>query len=293
MKRFALITNFNIYDKAKTAMQVAEKLTECGAEVLIPSVNKDRIFRMHKHRREYTYLPIDETYAEADCIVVLGGDGSILEAARKAAPLDKPVLGVNMGHLGYMAELEVADLDKLSQVIAGNYEIDERTMLSVTTYTQSGTKKAESFALNDAVISNGSVARIVDVELYEGGEHVSDYRADGMIVSTPTGSTAYSMSAGGPITDPRLHCMLVTPICPHSLTARPLIFRDDAVLEIKNTCQREKMLYLTVDGRINFEIYRGDVVRITRSAMTTKLIRIRAGGFYNRLQQKMIPTTRG
>jgi NAD+ kinase len=87
--------------------------------------------------------------------------------------------------------------------------------------------------------------------------------------------------------------MLVTPICPHSLTARPLIFRDDAVLEIRNTCQREKMLYLTLDGRINFEIYRGDVVRITRSAMTTKLVRVRAGGFYNRLTQKMIPTTRG
>lgn len=288
MKRFALITNFNIYDKAKAAMQVAEGLLECGAEVLIPSVNKDRIFRMHKNRREYSYLSTEEAYANADCIVVLGGDGSILDAARKAAPLNKPLLGVNMGHLGYMAELEIADLDKLKKVIAGEYEIDERSMLSVTTYTQSGTKKAESFALNDAVISNGSVARIVDIELSEGGEFISAYRADGMIVSTPTGSTAYSMSAGGPITDPHLPCLLVTPVCPHSLTARPLIFRDDAMLEIKNTCQREKMLYLTVDGRINFEIYRGDVVRITRSPMTTKLVRISKGGFYDRLQQKMI-----
>lgn len=287
MKRFALITNFNIYDKAHAAMRVAEELITYGVEVLIPSVNKDRIFRMHKNRREYTYLPQEEVYAAADCVIVLGGDGSILDAARKAAPLGKPLLGINMGHLGYMAELEMNELDMLSRVVAGEYEIDERSMISVSVHTQTGGRKAESFALNDAVISNGSVARIVDIELYEGGELVSSYRADGMIVATPTGSTAYSMSAGGPITDPHLPCLVVTPVCPHSLTARPLMFRDDANLEIKNICQREKMLYLTVDGRINFEIYRGDVVRITRSPMTTKLLRVSKGGFYNRLQQKM------
>ncbi len=287
MKRFALITNFNIYDKAQAAMRVAEELVLHGVEVLIPSVNKDRIFRMHKNRREYIYLSQEEVFAGADCIIVLGGDGSILDAARKAAPLGKPLLGINMGHLGYMAELEMNELDKLSAVIAGEYEIDERAMISVSIHTQTGGRKAESFALNDAVISNGSVARIVDIELYEGGELVSAYRADGMIVATPTGSTAYTLSAGGPITDPHLPCLVVTPICPHSLTARSLMFRDDTDLEIKNICQREKMLYLTVDGRINFEIYRGDVVRITRSPMTTKLVRLSKGGFYNRLQQKM------
>ena len=287
MKRFALITNFNIYDKAQAAMRVAEELVSHGVEVLIPSVNKDRIFRMHKNRREYIYLSHEEVFAGADCIIVLGGDGSILDAARKAAPLGKPLLGINMGHLGYMAELEMDELDKLSAVIAGEYEIDERAMISVSIHTQTGGRKAESFALNDAVISNGSVARIVDIELYEGGELVSAYRADGMIVATPTGSTAYTLSAGGPITDPHLPCLVVTPICPHSLTARSLMFRDDTDLEIKNICQREKMLYLTVDGRINFEIYRGDVVRITRSPMTTKLVRLSKGGFYNRLQQKM------
>lgn len=287
MKKFALITNFNIYDKANAAMLVAEQLLASGADVLIPAVNKDRIFRMHKNRKKYIYLPLEEVYAEADCIIVLGGDGSILDAARRAAPLCKPLLGINMGHLGYMTELEISELDQLSHVVAGEFETEARAMLAVSVHTQTGGKKAESFALNDVVISNGSVARIVDLELYEGGELVSNYRADGMIVATPTGSTAYSMSAGGPITDPRLPCLLVTPVCPHSLTARPLLFRDDAQLDIKNVCQREKMLYLTVDGRINFEIYRGDTVHITRSPMTVKLIRLRRGGFYNRLQQKM------
>lgn len=287
MKKFAIVTNFNIYDKAQAAMQVSERLLELGGEVLISSVNKDRIFRMHKNRREYAYLPPEEIYAAADCVIVLGGDGSILDAARKAAPLDKPLLGINMGHLGYMAELEIGDLSELEKLICDEFEIDERLMLSVGVFTQSGGQRATSYALNDAVISNGSVARIVDLELYEGGELVSGYRADGMIVATPTGSTAYSMSAGGPITDPHLNCLLVTPVCPHSLTARPLMFRDDAVLEIKNVCQREKMLYLTVDGRNNFEIYRGDTVRITRSNMITRLIRLHGGGFYNRLQQKL------
>lgn len=287
MNSFAIITNFNIYDKACAAMRVAEELLSHGVRVLLPSMNKDRIFRMHKSRKEYEYLAPEEIYAKADCIVVLGGDGSILDAARRAAPLGKPLLGINMGHLGYMAELEMNELDRLAAVVKGEYEIDERSMLSVGVYTQSGTKKAESFALNDAVISNGSVARIVDIELYEGGELVSPFRADGIIVATPTGSTAYSMSAGGPITDPHLPCLVVTPVCAHSLTTRPLLFRDDATLEIKNVCQREKMLYLTMDGRINLEIYRGDVVRVTRSDMTTRLIRLRCGGFYDRLQQKM------
>jgi len=287
MKRIAIITNFNIYDKANAALEVAEELLNYDAHILLATVNKDRIFRMHRNKKEYEYLPLDELYAKADIIIVLGGDGSLLDSARRAAPHGKPLLGINMGRLGYMTELEITELPLLKRLFTGEYELDERSMLQIQVKNQNGAVKAESFALNDAVISNGSVSRIVDIELYEGGELVSGYRADGMIVATPTGSTAYSMSAGGPITDPHLPCFLVTPVCPHSLTARPLLFRDDAVIELKNVCQREKMLYLTVDGRNNIEIYRGDVVRITRAEMTTRLIRLRQGGFYNRLQSKM------
>lgn len=285
--KIALITNFNIYDKANAAMTVAEELLKYEVEVLFQSVNKDRIFRMHKSRKEYTYLPPEEIFSAADIVIVLGGDGSLLDAARRAAPLGKPLLGINLGRLGYMTELDMSDLSPLARLVSGDYEIDERTMLSVSVQSEKGGVRNESFALNDVVISNGSVARVVDLELYEGGNLVSAYRADGLIVATPTGSTAYSMSAGGPITDPKLSCLCVTPICPHSLSARALVFRDDALIEIKNTCQREKMLFLTVDGRINIEIYRGDIVRATRSKMTTRLIRLQCGSFYNRLQSKM------
>lgn len=287
MQEIALITNFNIYEKASCAMKVAEKLVSYGVRVLIPEVNKDRIFRMHKSRSEYLYLPLDEVYQRAEVILVLGGDGTLLDVARRAAPLGKPLLGINMGHLGFMTELEMNELSLIRQLFSGDFEIDERSMLSIRICTASGNVKSESFALNDAVISNGSVARVVDLELYEGKSLVSAFRADGIIVATPTGSTAYSLSAGGALTDPHLPCLCVTPICPHSLTARPLVFRDDATLEIKNICQREKMLFLTVDGRINYEIYRGDAVCVTRSSMKTRLIRLKKGGFYAKLQQKM------
>lgn len=287
MQSFALITNFNILDKANAALAVADKLIELGARVLIPSVNKDKIFRMRKSRKEFEYVSPDDIYRVAECIVVLGGDGSILDAARRASPHGRPLFGINMGHLGYMTEMEGGDFSLLSRLVSDDYHIDERSMLSVEVYNQNGGRKASSFALNDAVISNGSVSRIVDLELYEGGGLVSSFRADGLIIATPTGSTAYSMAAGGPIADPRLNCFCVTPICSHSLTARPMLFRDDITLEIKNVCQREKMLCLTVDGRINFELYRGDTVRITRSPTKTRLIRMHEQSFYAILQEKM------
>ena len=287
MQSIALITNFNIYDKANAAMKVAEVLADHGATVLLASVNKDRIFRMRKSRKEYVYLPMEELYKEAEAIVVLGGDGSLLDAARKAAPHGKPLLGINMGRLGYMSELEISELSMLEKLIRDEYVLDERAMLNIEVKTQAGGMKAESFALNDAVISNGSISRIVDLELSEGGVHIANYRSDGLIVATPTGSTAYSLAAGGAIVDPRLNCLCITPICPHSLYARPLIFPDSACVEIKNTCQREKTLFLTVDGRMNYELSLGESVRVTRSPLKTRFIRIKDGSFYDRLRQKM------
>ena len=151
----------------------------------------------------------------------------------------------------------------------------------------SGQKHTIAYALNEAVISGGSVARIVELELYEQESFVSRYRADGLIVATPTGSTAYSMSAGGPIIDPRLACFCVTPICPHALGARPLIFSDNARLSIKNTCAREKMLYLTLDGRTNLELAFGDVVNITKAERCARLVSLKKNNFYNKVHKKL------
>ncbi len=291
-KKIGLITNFNIYEKAGAAMTVAQKLYGYGCEVMVASFNRDKVLRMNRGRMQFTFLPMDELYAAADLMVVLGGDGTILETARRAAVRQTPILGINLGRVGYMAELEMSELDLLAPLFSEggegeSYAIERRSMLHVELLGVGGEIRATAYGLNDAVITNGSIARMVDIELSENGVPVTTCRSDGLIVATPTGSTAYSMSAGGPVADPRVQCFCVTPICPHSLVTRPMIFPDTAILEIKNICAREKMLYLTVDGRTNCELYRGESVRITRSPMETRLIRLKACGFYHRLRLKM------
>ena len=160
-------------------------------------------------------------------------------------------------------------------------------MIKVEVIGRDGNVKFESFALNDAVISNGVTARMIDLALSEGGAAITNYRADGLIIATPTGSTAYSLSAGGAVVDPRLECFCVTPICPHTLGSRPLVFQKTAVIEVKNVCQREKVLFLTLDGRVNFEVAYNDTVRITESDMATELVRVKDNCFYNQLRKKM------
>ena len=287
IKKIALITNFNISEKVNAAVAVVEKLRQYDCEIITPAYNREKIAR-HKAARgklELTYVSQDAMYAEADLLIILGGDGTILEASRRAAMRKVPILGINLGHLGYMAELELEELDLLGQLFTGEYTEERRSMISVEIVDEEKTRIA-SFALNEAVIT-GSASRIVDLEMSEGGELIANYRADGLIVATPTGSTAYSMSAGGPIADPRINCLCVTPICSHSLTARPLIFPDHAVLEVRNVCQREKMLYVTVDGRLTYEFHRGNIVRITRSQLETTLIRLKKYSFYRKLHAKM------
>jgi len=289
VKKIAMITNFNIPDKARAALRVADKLDSLGCEVFVASFNRERIARNNDSvARDYiNYVPIEKLYSSAELIILRGGDGTILEAARRAVPAGRPMLGINLGRLGYMAELEINEIDLLEDVVNDNYRIDKRMMIKVELFDKNGILKYKTFGLNDAVVSNGSVARIVDLQLFEDGNEVSTYRADGLIVATPTGSTAYSMSAGGAVVDPRVSCLCVTPVCPHSLASKPIIFPDSSVIEIKNICQREKSLFVTVDGRSNYEIYYGDVIRVTRSELCAKLVRVKNNGFYGKLRSKM------
>ena len=288
MKKIGLITNYNIPEKLAAAQAVSDKIGERVEEIMIPVSYKDRIFRNRMHRSQFSYKTPDEIYSSAELVIVIGGDGSMLDAARRAAKNAIPVLGINMGRIGYMTEIEMDELYLLDRVFSGEYTVDERAMLTVRIVSDKGQVRFSSDALNEAVRANGSTARIIDIELSDGNELVTNYRADGLVVSTPTGSTAYSLSAGGPIVDPRLSCICVTPVCPHSLLARPMIFPDTAELRVKNICVREKMLHLTVDGKVTFEMYYGDTAVITRSETTARLLRVKNDGFCSRIRLKKL-----
>jgi NAD+ kinase len=286
IEKIAVVTNYNIPDKLAAATEVATRLSTHVGELYVPEIYKDRIFRSHNHKSFYTYSSYDDIYSKSDLVVVIGGDGVMLEAARRATPCGIPILGVNMGRVGYMTELEMTELDLLDKIFTNEFYLDERAMLRVDIRSNKGQSRFSAYALNEAVIANGSTARIIDLELSDNGRLVSEYRADGIVIATPTGSTAYSLSAGGPIVDPKLSCFCVTPICPHSLVARPLIFPDSAKLEIKNICVREKILHLTVDGKATFDLFFGDTVVITKASIKTKLLRIKDDGFYSKIRLK-------
>jgi len=282
IKKVLIITNFNIYDKANAAMRVAEKLNSLGCEICTLLYNKDRIFRHNKNRLIFTYLTSEEAYSSVDAVIVLGGDGTILESARRAAPHGTCVLGLNLGHLGYMAELELSEIDKLESIVLGDYKIETRSMLNIEILNTEGKVRKNEYALNDAVLSNGTISRIVDTELYEGGVFIGYYRADGMIVSTPTGSTAYSLSAGGPILSPDTDAMVITPICPHMLKARSIVLPTKP-LQVKASSLAE----LSIDGQFLNTVDTDDYITIEKSVYTARLSHNKELSFYDILQKKL------
>ena len=225
--------------------------------------------------------------ADVSLIVVIGGDGSILHAARYAAPADIPILGVNLGRVGYMAELEVSELSLADKIFSDEYSTERRMMLSVSVIKKGGEVSASMTALNDAVISNGAVSRMVDIELFCDGSCVNRYRADGLIIATPTGSTAYSLAGGGAVVDPALDCICVTPVSSHLTNAKPIIFNAKTKLEVRDNKRTRGELYLTVDGSDNYKLEDGDSVCVTKSDTVTKLLKLKNNSFYDILNSRM------
>ena len=286
LKSIAVIANFNISDKLIGAMKTAEKLISLGCSVIAPIRGIDKAKEMFPELADkISFMSFDKLYKNSDAVVVLGGDGTILETARHAAGNDVPVLGMNLGRLGYLAELEMNELDRLEDIVKGEYTIDERSMLKVSIKSDRKGEIYCGYALNDAVISNAP--KLIDLELLDNGAPITSFRADGIIISTPTGSTAYSMSAGGAVVDPRLKCFCITPICPHSFTSKPLIFPDNAEIEVVNCTKREKRVSLTLDGRQFFDVYFGDTVKVVKAPFAAKLIRVKPESFYQTLRNKL------
>lgn len=283
----AIITNFNINEKREAAIKVIGKLNSLGCKVTLPIKALERLQGISGLEGNVEYLAFDKFYKDIDAVIILGGDGSILEGARYASLNGVPVLGMNLGHLGYLAELEMDEIDALEKVVKGEYIVEERSMLKISLLSERKGKIHCGYALNDVIISNASAPKVIDLSLSENDTVIANYRGDGLIVATPTGSTAYSMSAGGAVVDPRLRCFCVTPICPHSFNSKPMILPDTAVLEMKNCSQREKYLIFTLDGRKSFELYFGDRVCVSKASTTAKFIRLKPAGFYMTLHKKM------
>lgn len=222
--------------------------------------------------------------SDAELLIVFGGDGTILRGARLAAPRGLPVLGVNMGGFGFLAEVGASELaTALPDVLDGRYELDERMMLQARVEPPAS---APLLALNDMVVTRTEPARVMRVRVAVNGEHLATYAADGVIVATPTGSTAYSLSAGGPIVHPGVEALLITPICPHTFNARSVIINpsDDVTVEV---AERTGDVVLTVDGRIGTTFAHPSYVTIRKAAQTTVFIRLRRDSFYSMLRTKL------
>jgi NAD+ kinase len=224
--------------------------------------------------------PREEIPAQADFIVVLGGDGTLISAARQVAGLKVPIMGVNLGGLGFITQINKDDvLRALELVIGGNCPVEERIMLDAEVIRES-TEVARFTALNDIVINKGTLARMIEIRTLVDGTCLTTYRADGLIISTPTGSTAYSLAAGGPILYPTLECIIVTPICPHMLTNRPLVLPDDKVISVMPSIDIEKV-YLTADGQTGCPLQEGDIIEIRKSVHVTRIF---SPGFYDHFE---------
>ena len=235
-----------------------------------------------------TFLPQEKLFeTAADAVIVLGGDGSMLDACEKAAPAGLPVLGVNLGNLGFLTTIEKNEADKLSDVFENGFETEERMMLCVS--VKDGEKEKNFTVLNEVTITSSVCSKIAAIELKCDDSVALSCLADGIIIATPTGSTAYSLSAGGPMIDPSLEAICVTPICPHSLTTRPLVFAPTSKLSArgKTNCQNNAGILVTPDGKEGLLVSEKAEITITRSPLKTKLAKVNKHRFFDILSNKM------
>ncbi|MEO6393510.1 MAG: NAD(+)/NADH kinase [Pyrinomonadaceae bacterium] len=230
--------------------------------------------------------PAEGLASSVDLIVVLGGDGTMIGTARQMGDREVPVLGVNFGTLGYMAEFRIEEMfPALEAILAGDYRVDSRVMFDVE-HMRDETALSRLRVLNEVVINKAALARIVEIDVHLNNHYVNSFRADGLIVATPTGSTAYNLSAGGPVVFPSMRAMILTPICPFSLTNRPIVLPDDAVMELRLKTASEDVA-LTLDGQIGVQLSAQDIVRISKSAVTFNLVQPTNRNYFDVLRDKL------
>ena len=269
----------------KTICELVEWLAERGIRVVGgPELERERI----EHQ---TGCPVDEVThpnlaADVDLILVLGGDGTMIATARMIGDQEVPVIGVNYGGLGYLAEFRIEELYAgLEAVLSGNYRLDRRVMLAVE-LRRDDTLVTSNRVLNDVVINKSALARIIEIEASFNRQFVNSFRADGLIVSTPTGSTAYNLSAGGPVIFPSMNAVVITPICPFTLSNRPIVVPDDGEIELQLKTDQEEVA-LTLDGQVGFPLKVEDRIVIRKSRTTFNLIQPSNRNYFEVLRDKL------
>lgn len=284
MKKVILTPNPYRDKNFQTVRAAKQILTDSGVDVkLCLPFEVDRSYDLP---RDLRFSRLDRELPGAAAVVCFGGDGTILHMAKAATRQNVPILGVNIGTMGFMAELESSELSELSRLATEEYRIDNRMMLDVTVHRDRSII-FHDLCLNDAVITKGAVARIVHLAVKCDGVQVMECGGDGIIISTPTGSTAYNLSAGGPIVEPEAHGILVTPVCAHDVGSRCIVASDKRVITVALTYNARRNAFLSVDGGKALRMNLGDVATIKRSDNSTKLIRLKDRSFYDVVNQKL------
>ena len=286
-QRIGVVVKAQSREAVHTAHELAEWLRRRNLEVALD----EAILRATAHAPAHAPGDSGERAYRAgdeyDLVVVLGGDGTLLSVARTLAGR-VPILGVNLGNLGFLTEVSRGELyPAMVQVLAGKFRVEKRSLIDVELQRgESGAGPLKFRVFNDAVITKSALARIIELTLRVDGHLVARFRADGLIISTPTGSTAYNLSAGGPILSPLLGVAVLTPICPHALSLRPIVVPDSGLIEVTLETPREEV-YLTLDGQEGTSLGYGDTVSLTRSRVAVRLVKVSQRTFYDNLRGKL------
>ena len=279
MKHFYLIVNKEKENAEKGAEMIAEYLSRQGCECLWDQEPPDT--------SEYRYTDGRKVPQETECVIVLGGDGTLIQASRDLAGRNLPLFGVNMGHLGYLTQIccERDILTAMDDLLADRYRLEHRMMLQGRVISD-GRTVAEDIALNDIILGRMGL-HTLKYDLYVNGEFFNEYTADGMIMATPTGSTAYNLSAGGPIAAPESDLIIMTPICPHTLNSRSIVLSSENRIMLKVTGGEDREQFLSFDGDTVVKLRRGDRIEVERSEITTTLVQLSQVSFLENIRKKM------
>lgn len=279
-KIIGLVGKYDTQGMGGSVLELARFLIERGYQIILASQTAEYL-----HIDEFPTENLSDLAAHSDVVVVLGGDGTMLSIARTLAPHGAPLIGINQGRLGFLTDITIDSmLDAVAEILSGQYVAEERILLNAQV-RRNGATVFESAAFNDVVVGKGGIGRLIELEIAINSEYVYSQRADGLVVTTPTGSTAYALSAGGPIMHPKLEAIALVPVCPHTLSARPIVVSSQSRIEIRLTHADDARVHF--DGQHNFDLMTGDQVWVTRAARPVTLLHPHSYSYYDTLRQKL------